>query len=62
MRALGVQILSERKHSPRLLQALTIQLDPGLPQSGKKFWKMKTFPGQGKVRELHFQSGKFKKK
>ena len=34
----------------------------GLPHSGKKFRKMKTFPGQGKVRELHFQSGKFKKK
>ena len=33
----------------------------GLPQSGKKFWKMKKIPGQGKVRELHFQSGKFKK-
>ena len=33
----------------------------GLPRSGKKFWKMKNFPGQGKVRELHFQSGKFKK-
>ena len=31
----------------------------GLPRSGKKFWKMKNFPGQGKVRELHFQSGKF---
>ena len=30
-----------------------------LPQSGKKFWKMKKIPGQGKVRELHFQSGKF---
>ena len=33
----------------------------GLPRSGKKFWKMKNFPSQGKVRELHFQSGKFKK-
>ena len=33
----------------------------GLPRSGKKFWKMKKFPGQGKVRELHSQSGKFKK-
>ena len=31
----------------------------GLPRSGKKFWKMKKIPGQGKVRELHFQSGKF---
>ena len=31
----------------------------GLPRSGKKFWKMKNFPGQGKVRELHLQSGKF---
>ena len=27
----------------------------------EKIWKMKNFPGQGKVRELHFQSGKFKK-
>ena len=36
-------------------------LPPGLPRSGKKYWKMKKFPGQGKVRELHFQSGKFKK-
>ena len=35
---------------------------PGLPRSGKKFWKMKKIPGQGKVRELHFQSGKLKKK
>ena len=33
----------------------------GLPRSGKKFWKTKNFPDQGKVRELHFQSGKFKK-
>ena len=33
----------------------------GLLWSGKKFWKMKIFPGQGKVRELHFQSGKLKK-
>ena len=39
-------------------------METGLPRSGKKFWKMKmkNFPGQGKVRELHFQSGKFKKK
>ena len=36
--------------------------DKELPRSGKKFWKMKNFPGQGKVRELHFQSGKFLKK
>ena len=33
----------------------------GLPRSGKKFWKMKKIPGQGKVREFHFQSGKFRK-
>ena len=33
----------------------------GLSRSGEKFWKMKTFPGQRKVKELHFQSGKFKK-
>ena len=24
----------------------------GLPQSGKNIWKMKFFPGQGKVREF----------
>ena len=39
-----------------------IKLYTGLPLSGKKFLKMKNFPGQDKVRELHFQSGKFKKK
>ena len=33
----------------------------GLPRSGKKFWKMKNVPGQGKVREFHIQSGKFRK-
>ena len=33
----------------------------GLPRSGKKFWKMKKISRSGKVRELHFQSGKFKK-
>ena len=38
-----------------------IFLNSGLPRSGKKFWKMKNFPGQGKVKELHFQSRKFKK-
>ena len=26
----------------------------GLPRSGKKVWKMKFFPGQGKVREFQF--------
>ena len=30
----------------------------GLPGSGKKFWKMKNVPGQGKVREFQ----KFQKK
>ena len=34
---------------------------PGLPRSGKTFWKMKKIPGQGKVREFHFQSGKSRK-
>ena len=33
----------------------------GLLRSGKKFWKIKNVPGQGKVREFHFQSGKFRK-
>ena len=32
-----------------------------LPQSGKKVWKMNFFPGQGKVREFQFLSGKFRK-
>ena len=33
----------------------------GLSRSGKKLWKMKNVPGQGKVREFHFQPGKFGK-
>ena len=32
----------------------------GLPRSGKKFWKMNNFPGQGKVRDYIFSQGKFK--
>ena len=43
----------------RVNTALQAHLPTGLPRSGKKLWKMKKFPGQGKVRELHFQSGKF---
>ena len=33
----------------------------GLPQSGKNIWKMKFFPGQGKVREFCGWPGIFKK-
>ena len=33
----------------------------GLPLSGKNVWKMKFFPGQGKVREFCGWSGKFRK-
>ena len=33
----------------------------GLPRSGKNIWKMKFFPGQGKVREFCGWSGKFRK-
>ena len=33
----------------------------GLPQLGKNIWKMKFFPGQGKVREFCGWSGKFRK-
>ena len=33
----------------------------GLPWSGKKVWKMKFFPGQGKVREFCGWPGKFRK-
>ena len=33
----------------------------GLPQSGKNIWKMKFFPGQGKVREICGWQGKFRK-
>ena len=33
----------------------------GLPQSGKNIWKMKFFPGQGKVREFFGWPGKFRK-
>ena len=37
------------------------QLLPGLPRSGKKFWKMNFFPGQGNFREFCGWSGKFGK-
>ena len=33
----------------------------GLPRSGKNIWKMKFFPGQGKVREFCGWPGKFRK-
>ena len=33
----------------------------GLPRSGKNIWKMKFFPGEGKVREFCGWSGKFRK-
>ena len=33
----------------------------GLSQSGKNVWKMKFFPGQGKVREFCGWPGKFRK-
>ena len=33
----------------------------GLPRSGKNAWKMKFFPGEGKVREFRGWSGKFRK-
>ena len=33
----------------------------GLPRSGKNIWKMKFFPGQGKVREFSGWPGKFRK-
>ena len=33
----------------------------GLPWSGKNIWKMKFFPGQGKVREFCGWPGKFRK-
>ena len=40
---------------------VTLRLIPGLPQSGKNIWKMKFFPGQGKVREFCGCPGKFRK-
>ena len=36
-------------------------MNTGLPRSGKNIWKMKFFPGQGKVREFCGWSGKFRK-
>ena len=50
------KLLSKNSH---LLVALVCC--SGLPQSGKKVWKMKNFPGQGKVREFWFESGKLEK-
>ena len=33
----------------------------GCHGQGKKVWKMKFFPGQGKVKEFWFESGKLEK-
>ena len=43
-----------------MFEIIVIQ-NAGLPQSGKNIWKMKFFPGQGKVREFCGWSGKFRK-
>ena len=40
---------------------ITFVACPGLPQLGKNNWKMKFFPGHGKVREFCGWSGKFRK-
>ena len=46
----------------RSKQGITSQtIFPGLPRSGNNIWKMKYFPGQGKVREFCGWSGKFRK-
>ena len=42
-------------------QEVVFHIHSGLPQSGKNIWKMKFFPGQGKVREFCGWSGKFRK-
>ena len=38
-----------------------LKCSAGLPRSGKNIWKMKFFPGKGKVREFCGWSGKCKK-
>ena len=38
-----------------------MKLVSGLPRSGKNIWKIKFFPGQGKVREFCGLPGKFRK-
>ena len=40
---------------------MDVNQQPGLPRSGKNIWKMKIFPGQGKVREFSGWPGKFRK-
>ena len=43
------------------MDVLPFTLRTGLPWSGKNIWKMKFFPGQGKVREFCGWPGKFRK-
>ena len=43
------------------LEAIIFLDMSGWLRSGKKVWKMKIFPGQGKVREFWFESGKLEK-
>ena len=40
---------------------MNVKEEPGLPWSGKIVWKMKFFPGQGKVGEFCCWPGKFRK-
>ena len=50
-------------HGPWDFYVLTSKegTEEGLPWSEKLIWKMKIFPGQGKVREFWFESGKLGK-
>ena len=55
-------MIAERKCANNLIcKHSDICLTTGLPRSGKNIWKMKFFPGQGKVREFCGWPGKFRK-
>ena len=45
---------SKGNNSKNINARVTVLTLSGLPRSGKKVWKMKFFPGQGKVREFQF--------
>ena len=55
-----VQVLSWALQNSNVFQNNGL-VSAGLPRSGKNIWKMKFFPGQGKVREFCGSSGKFGK-
>ena len=60
MSALFAQFYLVLEYAVLIVQA-NLSNPAGMPRSGKNIWKMKFFPGQGKVREFCGRPEKFRK-